>query len=319
MDNVCHTLVGAALGKAGLQKRTALATATLLIGANLPDVDVFSYAWGADTALSFRRGWTHGVLALSLWPFVLTGLMLAWDRFVRRRRRPDETPADPRALLLLSTLSILSHPLLDWLNNYGMRWLMPFRDVWFYGDTLFIIDPWIWLALTLGVVVSRSRWKRGRERPERPARIALAAVVLYILALGGSQLAARAVARQSLEPQVGPIERLMAGPLAATPFRRQIVAEVGDGYELGEVRWLAQPTYQPADPMRVRVDADHPAVAAAARTRKGRIFLHWARFPFFQIEEGPASTRVYMIDARYSINPGTGFGRMMVEVPRPHP
>ena len=44
MDNLCHTLVGAALGKAGLQKRTPLATAALLIGANLPDVDVLAYA-----------------------------------------------------------------------------------------------------------------------------------------------------------------------------------------------------------------------------------------------------------------------------------
>ena len=85
MDNLCHSLVGAALSRAGLGRRTALATATLVIGANLPDVDVFAYAWGADTALGFRRGWTHGVLALALWPFVLTGILMAWDRLVRRR------------------------------------------------------------------------------------------------------------------------------------------------------------------------------------------------------------------------------------------
>src|SRR4028119_1904423 len=95
-DHRCHPLVGAARGKAGLDKRTPLAMATLMIGANLPDVDVFAYAWGSDTSLGFRRGWTHGVLALSLWPFVLTGLMLAWDRLVRRRRHPGAPPARPR-------------------------------------------------------------------------------------------------------------------------------------------------------------------------------------------------------------------------------
>ena len=68
MDNLCHTLVGAALAQAGLKKKTALATAALVIGANLPDVDVLAYAWGPDTALGFRRGWTHGLLALALWP-----------------------------------------------------------------------------------------------------------------------------------------------------------------------------------------------------------------------------------------------------------
>src|SRR3712207_4622196 len=126
MDNLCHALVGAALAEAGLKKRTALATATLVIGANLPDVDVLAYFWGSDEALGFRRGWTHGVLALALWPFVLTGIMLAWDRSVRRRRHPDAPPADARSLFLLSVISILSHPFLDWLNTYGMRWLMPF-------------------------------------------------------------------------------------------------------------------------------------------------------------------------------------------------
>jgi inner membrane protein len=324
VDNLCHTLVGAALGKAGLQKRTPLATAALLIGANLPDVDVLAYAWGPETALAFRRGWTHGIPALVLWPFVLTGLLLAWDRLVRQRRRPaavsseggvQRPRADPRELLLVSTVAVLSHPLLDWLNTYGMRWLMPFRDVWSYGDTLFIIDPWIWLALSIGVIWSRYRFLRGGPRPERPARIALTAVVVYILVLGGSQLAARAVAREHLEGEGIAAGRMMAGPLPATPFRRQIVAETGDRYALGTVDWLHRPVFRPGDPALVPVNEHHPAVAAAARTRNGAIFLHWARFPFFLVEERPGATRVYMIDARYSVNPGTGFGRMVVEVP----
>lgn len=77
MDNLCHTLVGAAMGEGGLKRRTALAMPALLIGANLPDVDVLAYLWGPDTALGFRRGWTHGVPALVVWPFILTGLLLA--------------------------------------------------------------------------------------------------------------------------------------------------------------------------------------------------------------------------------------------------
>ena len=315
MDNLCHTLVGAALGKAGLQKRTPLATAALLIGANLPDVDVLAYAWGPETALAFRRGWTHGIPALVLWPFVLTGFLLAWDRLVRRRRRPGVLPCDPRGLLLVSTVAVLSHPLLDWLNTYGMRWLMPFRDAWSYGDTLFIIDPWIWLALSIGVIWSRYRFLWGGPRPERPARIALTAVAVYILVLGGSQLAARAVAREHLEGEGTAAGRMMAGPLPATPFRRQIVAETEGRYALGTVDWLHRPVFRPSDPALVPVNADHPAVAAAARTRNGAIFLGWARFPFFLVEDRPGATLVYMIDARYSLNPGTGFGRMVVEVP----
>ena len=81
MDNICHTLVGAALAQTGLKHRTRYGTATLLVGANLPDVDILSYAFGGGlAALSFRRGWTHGVLALVVLPLVLTGLVLLWNR-----------------------------------------------------------------------------------------------------------------------------------------------------------------------------------------------------------------------------------------------
>lgn len=140
MDPICHTLVGATLAQTGLKRRTALGTATLLVGANLPDVDFVSLAWGTVPMLEWRRGWTHGILALAVLPFVLTGAMLAWDKFARRgARRSFEVR--PTQVLLLSTLAILTHPALDWLNTYGMRWLMPFSDRWYYGDALFIVDP----------------------------------------------------------------------------------------------------------------------------------------------------------------------------------
>ncbi|MEM1183312.1 MAG: metal-dependent hydrolase, partial [Acidobacteriota bacterium] len=148
MDPLTHTFFGGALAESGLKRRSALATATLMIGANLPDVDVVAYAWGSDAALGFRRGWTHGVLAMAVLPLVLTGLMVGVDRW--RRRRDPGAPgvgADPKQLLVLSALAVWSHPPLDWLNTYGVRVLMPFRGDWFYGDALFIIDPWVWLML----------------------------------------------------------------------------------------------------------------------------------------------------------------------------
>ena len=82
MDNLCHTLVGGALARTGLDRRTPLATATMMIGANFPDIDVVSVLSG--TELSVRRGVTHGIPAHFVLPFILTGIMLAWDRWVRR-------------------------------------------------------------------------------------------------------------------------------------------------------------------------------------------------------------------------------------------
>src|SRR3712207_3120191 len=103
---------GAALAEAGLKRRTALGAATLMIGANFPDLDVLAVPLGHS--VDFRRGWTHGVLALVVLPFVLTGMMLAWDRAVaapraeRAAERERRTPAVPRQLLLLSAVSILT-------------------------------------------------------------------------------------------------------------------------------------------------------------------------------------------------------------------
>lgn len=155
MDNVTHSLFGAALAETGLKRWTPLATPTLIIGANLPDLDVVATAFGQDFALWFRRGWTHGVLAQAVLSFALAGVMFA---IARRARTPDTPPVCFGPLLALSLLAVLSHVILDWLNNYGIRLLMPFDGRWFYGDSVFIIDPWLWLAgLTPCVLVHSVR------------------------------------------------------------------------------------------------------------------------------------------------------------------
>lgn len=144
MDPLTHTLVGANLAASRLGRTTRYATAALVIGANLPDVDVAAYLAGPDAALAFRRGWTHGLPAMVLWPFLLLGLLLAWSRLRAHRGGPAPRPA---RLLGLSALALLTHPTLDWLNNYGMRWLSPVDGSWSYGDSVFIMDPWLWLLL----------------------------------------------------------------------------------------------------------------------------------------------------------------------------
>jgi inner membrane protein len=154
LDNLTHALVGAAISKGGAERATPLATATLVISANAPDIDVLSYLRGEYFALSFRRGLTHGLLALILLPFVVTPGILAWDRWVRRWQNPGAEPVRPLMLLGLSTVGLVTHPVLDWMNTYGMRWSLPFRYEWSDGDALFIIDPWIWLVLGGSLFIS---------------------------------------------------------------------------------------------------------------------------------------------------------------------
>ncbi len=147
MDPFAHTFTGAALASSGLRRATPLATAALVIGANIPDIDIVMAFGGDNMSVAHRRGWTHGIAAVIVLSFALTWVLLLWDRYVRLRRNPDAEPARPRPLLWVVAIAVISHPILDWLNNYGMRWWMPFDGRWSYGDTLFIIDPWVWLFL----------------------------------------------------------------------------------------------------------------------------------------------------------------------------
>ena len=155
MDPLAHTLVGASLAATRLRDSTTLAVPALVLGANAPDIDAVTMFIDRDLSLWFRRGWTHGVLAMVVLPIALTLMLLFVDRVASRIRGKRPT-ARAGPLLGLSTLAVVSHPLLDWLNTYGVRFLMPFDGTWFYGDALFIIDPWIWLVLGTSTVLAFS-------------------------------------------------------------------------------------------------------------------------------------------------------------------
>jgi inner membrane protein len=300
MDNLTHTMVGAALGQAGLKKYSGLGMATLMISANIPDVDVFSFLW--TEPLAFRRGWTHGPLGLLILPAVLTGVMVGWDRLQGRlgKRPAARLPVRVVPLFLLACAGALTHPFLDWLNTYGIRFLMPFSHEWFYGDALFIIDPWIWLALGGGLWLSRRWEKRSRPNAARPAVITLAAVTIYVaLMIGGSRVANEAATQQIVERGAGPVERLMAGPVPLNPFQRDFIADRGDAYLTGTLTFTPRPEVE-IDPDVIPQQAHHPLVAAASESQEFRDFLYWARFPFFWIEEEAGGHRVFVADVRFA-------------------
>src|SRR5258705_12488363 len=148
-----------------------------MIASNPPDIDVLVFATNTPS-VAFRRGWTHGVLADALLPLMLTGVIL-----LASRRRGGVRPLP---ILALSYLGVLLHVAMDLLNNYGVRLLMPFSQRWFYGDVLFIVDPWLWIVLGAGI------WLARRWRSARPARGSLLVAAGYRLVMIVSARAARA-------------------------------------------------------------------------------------------------------------------------------
>jgi inner membrane protein len=294
MDNLCHTLVGAALGEAGLKRRTRFGNATLMIASNLPDIDVLVFASGTPS-VAFRRGWTHGVLAQALLPILLTTIVLAVAR--RRPARPGDLPVRAGQLLLLSYVGVILHVLMDLLNNYGVRLLMPFDRRWFYGDVLFIVDPWLWLVLGAGVWIAR------RMRSPKAAGVSLLVASAYVLAMIVSARAARAEIIDRWQQVEGSAPRaLMVGPVPVTPLRRDVILDAGDHYETGTFTWLPRSVRFDRD--QVAKHDDDPRVAIAREAPNIRAFLVWSRFPFWTFEPVAGGTRVTVSDMRFVSGPG---------------
>jgi inner membrane protein len=289
MDNICHTLVGAAFGEAGLKRQTRFGNATLMIAANLPDVDVLVFA-SSLPAVAFRRGWTHGILAQALLPIALTAAMLGVNRLFPGRA--DDQPVRARGLLLLSYVGVLSHVALDLLNNYGVRLLMPFSSRWFYGDAVFIIDPWLWLTLGTGI------WLTRRRGIPIAARHALTLAAVYIAAMCmNARLARSVVLDEWRRTRGGDPVSLMAGPAPVTPFRRQVIVDGGLDYETGTLDLFSRRLT--LDAVILKNDTD-PRVARAREAPHIRAFLVWARFPAWTIEETSEGTRVSVSDLRFA-------------------
>jgi inner membrane protein len=299
VDNLCHTLAGAALGHAGLAKRSALGMSTLLIASNLPDIDVGVFATGA-LPMAVRRGWTHGILAQALLPPMLAAAMLAWHHLVQGRLVSKSVAPSLAALTLLAYAGVVLHVFLDLLNSYGVRLLMPISDRWFYGDALYIIDPWMYLALGGGVMFAYVRRRDGRPRPERPAQVGLAIAGVYIVLMLLSNTIARSVVADGLVRAGLPVTtRFMVTPVLVNPFRREVVLDLGDRYEKGFVWFEPAAHFRPAG-YGVATNLRNPIVEAALRVPRAQGYLQWSRFPFATVEQSGTPHRVWLNDYRYS-------------------
>jgi inner membrane protein len=299
MDNVTHSLIGAVMGQAGLKRRTGLAMPALIIGANIPDIDGACSIYGIES-LAMRRGITHGPLAMIVLPLVLAGLLIAWDRWQARRgtRPPERLPVKPGWLLALCFIGTASHPLFDWMNNYGIRLLEPFSSRWFYGDVLFIIDPWLLAALVAGIWLSRRKERTGDGRWQVPAQAAIAAVVLYVsFNIGLSRMLVMHARNEAPYPQVA-----VANPVPLAFWRREVLWRDVDGRYGAFPCILLDCRRYPLEMWRTNLD--DPRLSRRASSDPAlRAFLFWSRMPVVR-RDGDGAV---LMDQRYMDRAGPSF------------
>src|ERR1700683_2758602 len=165
MEPVTHFLTGACLGRAGFNRKTAYATLAGLLAAEAADLDI---AWGFAgqvEELKHHRGITHTFWAVPVVAGAVVGAIWVFDRWRKWRQQRGAKAAgtlDPRAptvpvhwgwLYLTALIAALSHLLLDWTNNYGLRPFFPFNPRWYAGSFMFIAEPVIWALFLLAFFV----------------------------------------------------------------------------------------------------------------------------------------------------------------------
>ncbi len=176
MDNLAHTLVGAALGRAVAGRDLPAAGWIGAIAANAPDWTellvtpraALPLPRSGTIYLAHHRGITHSFLGAAVEIIVLSLLVGVGTSWWARRK--GGTPPSWRWIGACIALTVLSHLYMDWQGSYGLRPFLPWSDRWYYADWVAIVDPFFWIVPLVALA-----W--GERRHWAPALAALLATV----------------------------------------------------------------------------------------------------------------------------------------------
>ncbi len=297
------------MGRAGLNRKTALATLTLTLGAEAADLDVFGRFRGAAFGFAHHRGFTHSFLGVPLVAVVVVGLVYLVWRLRGRKTNDPNLPPRWGLLFAYACLAGLSHILLDFTNNYGVRPFWPFSEKWYSWDIVFIIEPVMLLFLILGLVVpslfSLIDTEIGARRRGPRGRVAASLALVGVVLLWGVRDYEHRRAVNALEARTyndaDPL-RASAYPKWIDPFHWDGVVETPAFFALAPVNSLS-PEVDPEGRMEIHYKPEETAVTLAAKkSYVGRVFLDWAQYPITETETLQPPQEGYIVhfqDLRY--------------------
>ncbi len=320
MEPVTHLLTGACLSRAGLNRRAAYATLTMVVAAEFPDIDTLWSLRGPIEGFQHHRGITHTFLGLPFEAALIVAGVYAWHRW-RIKRAGTHTSVRAKPLTVapvrwgvlygLALVALLSHLLLDYTNNYGLRPFFPFDDRWYAASIVFIVDP-LMLALLLGALALPSLFGLvnaevgAKKQPFRGRGWAIAALVGILgwwglraiehqravqMAMTQSMVAPDATQSQDAAqppdtdkayvPTFLPARAALASPDLLNPFRWSAVMDFGPVYRLAEIDTYGGTltTGETTYPKPGR----SAAVLAAQRSKLGRAYMDWSPMPFVEV------------------------------------
>jgi inner membrane protein len=309
LEPITHFLAGACLGRAGLNRKTALATATMTLAAEAADLDILGEFRGPVFGFAHHRGFTHSFLGVPLVAAVVVAFMYLIWRIRGRMTNIPNLPPRWGLLYLFACVAGFSHILLDFTNNYGVRPFWPFSEKWYSWDIVYIVEPMMLVLLVGGLALpslfalvneeigARSRGPKGRTG----ATIALIGI-LCVWGLRDFEHRRAIAALQARTYQDAEAIRVSAFPYWLNPFRWSGVVETKNFFAVMWVDSIA-PEVDPENRMEIHYKPEEtPVTLAAKKSYLGRVYLDWARYPITETEELPPPEQGYLVrfyDLRY--------------------
>ena len=304
MDPVTHMMTGACLGRAGLNRKTGLATLTLTLALEAPDIDSLSYFGGPVFGLQHHRGITHSLVGAPFVAAFVIALVYGFYRWSSWRQNNSgdsrglfaenaspRVPPNWKLLYCYAVLGALLHLFQDFTNNYGVRPFAPFNEKWYAWDIVFIVDPImlaaLFLALTLPALMALVTEEIGSRKPQFRGRgaaiVALLCVAAVILVRDFEHRRAVNALNARMYRGEDPL-RVSAFPQPINPFSWNGVVETQNALHLLPV----DSTSGDVDPLNTGIvrfkPEETPVTLAAKKSRLGRVYLDWARYPLVNQE-----------------------------------
>jgi len=307
MEPITHFLTGACIGRAGFNRKSAYATLAAVLAAEAADLDVLWRFAGPVEVLKHHRGITHTFIAIPVIAAAAVGATWLYHRWREHRRArrlksapPPEPGSPPRPqsqpvrwwwIYLAALVSSLSHILLDWTNNYGVRPFYPFNPRWYTGSFVFIAEPSFWALLFAALIipgilglVEREISSRRTLEPFRGRGWAIFALlgIFLIWAFRYTQHAQAEALVRNYPITTDPVDRIAAQPYPWNPFRWHMIVETPGYYQFAEVNTHTGEIESDPQTDQMNKPKDTPAVESAKQTLLGKVYLDWGRWAVVQ-------------------------------------
>jgi inner membrane protein len=299
MEPVTHALTSIALGRAGLNRVSRMATPMLLVSGLAADVDWATRLAGASAFLHGHRTATHS--------FAGTVVLIAGvaGGFWIAGRKCSKLAVNIFPALFICALGAGFHLLLDLLNGYGVKLMWPFRAKWYAWDIADSADAWVIFFLLAGLLLPelfRLVLEEIGSKPNGRQRGAIVGLGLVTLFIAGRAVAhERAMALLDSREYRGqaPLE-VAAFPRPAAPLVWSGVVETDNALVNLTVPLSPGTVFDP-DLADVHFKPEESlALKNAVKSASAIEFLSYARFPLANVEPQGDGFQVRLRDMRFA-------------------